>query len=397
MASRLRIFSTSQIVNLLIHKGKQKSSIIFQQRWCSVVNSAPPKKQFGRKLLLGVAAVGIGAGLYNYFAPPKQEPKFRSGIALTELTDFTRNDLIVDIKPSREVSGPATDLGLDLTLYQYQTCPFCCKVRAFLEFYGIPFKIVEVNPVMRQQLKFSKYKKVPILIVEEKESSKKHQLNDSSVIISILGSLFIDLPSGLETILKYYVPLSYTNEEGKTVEEVMNKYFIMFGDNYKHNTEDYLKKERQWRKWADSEFVHVLSPNIYRSYDEALQSFNYFSEVGEWEKNFSTFERLIVIYVGATAMYFVGKRLKKKHALKEDVRQSLYDACKKWMKEIGSKRKFMGGELPNLADLAVYGMLSSIEGCLAFQDLLANTNIGPWYYNVKETVNNHQGYQKLKI
>ncbi|GFY37706.1 prostaglandin E synthase 2 [Trichonephila inaurata madagascariensis] len=398
MASRLRIFSTSQIVNILIHKERQKSSIIFQKRWCSVLDSAPPKKTFGRKLLLGLAAVGVGTGLYNYFNPPKQESKYRSGVALTELTDFTRNDNIIDIKPSREVSGPATALGLDLTLYQYQTCPFCCKVRAFLEFYGIPYKVIEVNPVMRQQLKFSKYKKVPILIAQEKNSSKKHQLNDSSVIISILGSLFIDLSSGLESVLKYYVPLSYTNDEGKAVEEVMNKYFLMFGDNYKHTSDnaDYLKKERQWRRWADSEFVHMLSPNIYRTYDEALQAFNYFSEVGEWEKNFSTIERLIVIYVGATAMYFVGKKLKKKHALKEDVRQSLYDACKKWTKEVGSKRKFMGGELPNLADLAVYGMLSSIEGCLAFQDLLANTNIGPWYYNVKETVNNHYGYQKLK-
>lgn len=70
--------------------------------------------------------------------------------------------------------------------------------------------------------------------------------------------------------------------------------------------------ERKWRQWADKEFVHILSPNIYRTYDEALQAFNYFSKVGEWEKNFSTFERYTVIYVGATAMYFIGKRLKKK-------------------------------------------------------------------------------------
>ncbi|GFS96285.1 prostaglandin E synthase 2 [Nephila pilipes] len=397
MAIRLRVFNSFQIVNLLTHKGNQKCPIIFQQRWSSVLNASPPKKQFGRKLMLGLAAAGVGVGIYSYLSKPGQESKYRSGVALTEITDFTRNDNIMDIKPSREVSGPATGLGLNLTLYQYQTCPFCCKVRSFLEFYGVPYKVIEVNPVMRQQLKFSKYKKVPILIAQEKDSSKKHQLNDSSVIISILGSMFVDFSSGMETILKYYVPMSYTNEDGKTVEEVMNKYFLMFGDNYKHKNDDYLKKERQWRKWADNEFVHVLSPNIYRTFDEALQAFNYFSEVGEWEKNFSTIERLIVIYVGATAMYFVGKRLKKKHALKEDVRQSLYDACKKWMKEIGSKKKFMGGELPNLADLAVYGMLSSIEGCSTFQDLLANTNISPWYYNVKEAVNNHYGYQKLKI
>ena len=72
------------------------------------------------------------------------------------------------------------------------------------------------------------------------------------------------------------------------------------------------RKEREWRKWADNTLVHILSPNIYRTYDEALQAFNYFSEVGEWEKNFSQYERLFVIYVGATAMYLIGKRLKKR-------------------------------------------------------------------------------------
>jgi len=83
--------------------------------------------------------------------------------------------------------------------------------------------------------------------------------------------------------------------------------------------------------------------------------------------------------------------------LKSDVRDSLYDAGKLWMKQIGTNRKFMGGDLPDLADLAVYGLLNSIEGCTAFQDLLDNTNIGTWYYGVKEAVTNHYGYQNLKI
>ena len=40
-----------------------------------------------------------------------------------------------------------------------------------------------------------------------------------------------------------------------------------------------------------------------------------------------------------------------RHNLKDDVRQSLYDACNQWLKAIGPKRKFMGGDIPNLADL----------------------------------------------
>lgn len=56
----------------------------------------------------------------------------------------------------------------------------------------------------------------------------------------------------------------------------------------------------------------MLSPNVYRTWDEALQAFNWFSDVGEWERNFPSWERNMIIYVGASAMWMIGKRLKKK-------------------------------------------------------------------------------------
>ncbi|KAJ8975906.1 hypothetical protein NQ317_011377 [Molorchus minor] len=91
-------------------------------------------------------------------------------------------------------------------------------------------------------------------------------------------------------------------------------------------------------------------------------------------------------------MWLIGKRLKKRHHLKEDVRQSLYDECNKWVKAVNAKgKKFMGGDHPNLADLAVYGILNSIEGCVAFKDLVDHTNIRRWYFDMKESVAMHQG------
>lgn len=53
-----------------------------------------------------------------------------------------------------------------MTLYQYKTCPFCSKVRAFLDYHGLPYEVVEVNPVMRKEIKWSVYRKVPILMVD---------------------------------------------------------------------------------------------------------------------------------------------------------------------------------------------------------------------------------------
>lgn len=51
----------------------------------------------------------------------------------------------------------------------------------------------------------------------------------------------------------------------------------------------------------------------------------------------------------------------------------------------------MGGDQPNLADLAVFGILNSIEGCDAFKDLLERTKIGKWYFGMKDVVSQHQG------
>ncbi|KAH7977484.1 hypothetical protein HPB49_001891 [Dermacentor silvarum] len=211
----------------------------------------------------------------------------------------------------RLVNGPTTKTGLKITMYQYQTCPFCCKVRAFLDFYGIPYNVIEVDPVLRQQLKFSEYKKVPILLVEEADNC--WQINDSTVIISMLQSYLRDIKGGIRKYLCLYDPVKVKDASGKESLEVFNKYFLMM-DNppAKGKAFDDLKEEMTWRMWADDVLVHVLSPNVYRTWQEALQAFNYFSEVGEWEKNFPTWERLLVVYVGAAAMYFVAKRLKKR-------------------------------------------------------------------------------------
>ncbi len=72
---------------------------------------------------------------------------------------------------------------------------------------------------------------------------------------------------------------------------------------------DNFREERKWREWVDSNLVHMISPNVYRTPSEALQAFRWFNEVGEWDKIFSAWERFCVLYVGSTAMYFLGKVL----------------------------------------------------------------------------------------
>uniref|UniRef100_A0A0E0P6B0 Glutaredoxin domain-containing protein n=2 Tax=Oryza TaxID=4527 RepID=A0A0E0P6B0_ORYRU len=216
---------------------------------------------------------------------------------------------------------PMDLLPQNVVLYQYQACPFCNKVRAFLDYHDIPYKVVEVNPLSKKEIKWSEYKKVPILTVDG-EQLQRVRPDDKA-----------------------------TNEE-----------------------------EEKWRRWVDEHLVHVLSPNIYRTTSEALESFDYISKHG----NFSFTERFAVKYAGAAAMYMVSKKLKKKYNI-TDARASLYDAANTWMEALDG-RDFLGGSKPNLADLAVFGVLRPIRYLTAGKDMVEHTQIGDWYQRMEDAI-----------
>ncbi|KAA8528767.1 hypothetical protein F0562_036122 [Nyssa sinensis] len=224
----------------------------------------------------------------------------------------------------------------DVVLYQYEACPFCNKVKAFLDYYDIPYKVVEVNPISKKEIKWSDYKKVPILVVDGE------QMVDSSVIIDKLFQ-------------KIHPEISLDSVPDKD-------------------------EDRKWRGWVDNHLVHVLSPNIYRSPSEALESFDYITTHG----NFSLTERIIAKYTGAAAMYFVSKKLKKKHNI-TDERVALYEAAETWVDALKG-REFLGGCKPNLADLAVFGVLRPIRHLKSGRDMVEHTHIGDWYTRLESSV-----------
>eukprot|EP00249_Psilotum_nudum_P009819 c22174_g1_i1 orf=300-1295(+) len=233
---------------------------------------------------------------------------------------------------------PVELIPKDVVLYQYEACPFCNKVKAFLDYHDIPYRVVEVNPISKKELKWSEYRKVPILVVDGQ------QINDSSAIISTLNEKINPKRTGLAI-------------NASTAEE-----------------------EEKWRRWVDEHLVHVLSPNIYRSPSEALQSFDYITTHG----NFTALERMMGKYVGAAAMYFIAKRLKKRHNI-ADERTALYEAAEQWMQALNN-RTFMGGSKPNLADLAAFGVLRPIKHLQAGKDMMASTSIGSWYSRMEAAV-----------
>nr|XP_020450766.1 prostaglandin E synthase 2 [Monopterus albus] len=303
------------------------------------------------------------------------------GLGLYRTAAFSVQQHLAEEEEETTVSGG----GLKLTLYQYKTCPFCSKVRAFLDYYGLPYQIVEVNPVMRQEIKWSAYRKVPILMV-----NGDVQLNDSSVIISALRTYSINKEKSMSEIVRSYPEVKFVNERGKEVTEYNNKYWLMLSEDETemiYPEKGMQKEEMKWREWADSWLVHLISPNVYRTTGEALASFDYIVREGK----FGTFEGFFAKYVGAAAMFFISKRLKSRHNLQDDVRQDLYKAVNDWVAAVGKQRRFMGGDHPNLADLAVFGVLRVMEGLQAFDDMMDNTKVEHWYRRMERATLNHQG------
>lgn len=310
--------------------------------------------------LLGAFLLGGGLGLYH------------------SVNLWQQQHLAQD---TAEAAGGA----LKLVLYQYKTCPFCSKVRAFLDYHGLPYEIVEVNPVMRKEIKWSLYRKVPILMVDDQV-----QLNDSSVIISSLKTHLINKDKSMTEIIRCYPEMKSVNDRGKEVTEYNNKYWVMLSETETQQVypqKDMQKEEMKWRQWADDWLVHLISPNVYRTTSEALASFDYIVREGK----FGSFEGFFAKYIGAMAMFVISKRLKNRHNLQDDVRQDLYKAVNNWVEAIGKKRTFMGGDRPNLADLAVFGVLRVMEGLQAFDDMMTNTKVKHWYRRMEMATQNHEG------
>merc|ERR1712080_565248 len=162
------------------------------------------------------------------------------------------------------------------------------------------------NPLSRKEIKFSDYRKVPFV------RSAGQQINDSSLIISVLRSHMLG-KGDVSTLLTYYPFLEEEGAKGKG--KYQNMYYIMYQEGFTEKQNLALREETKWRKWVDETFVHTLSPNIYRTMKESLQAMEYITKVG----NFTKWETTLAYYSGAVAMYAIGKRLKWKHKLDNDV------------------------------------------------------------------------------
>ncbi|CAI9273251.1 unnamed protein product [Lactuca saligna] len=318
------VASTALSRVLLASSEQQRYTRLFQvTSFYAGINVGSPRRSFSTSMR------SISRGVYSDTA------KFflsLGGLAAASVV-FGVTSLLVEEKAyAKELLKPDL-VPKDVVLYQFEACPFCNKVKAFLDYYDVPYKVVEVNPFSKKEIKWSEYKKVPILMVDGEP------LVDSSAIIDQMRNKIIRAKS------------SSADDE-----------------------------EKKWCRWVDDHLVHMLSPNIYRNTSEALESFDYIASNG----NFSFSEKYTVKYAGAAAMYFVSKKLKKKYNI-TDERAALYESAETWVNALDG-RDFLGGLKPNLADLSVFGVLRPVRYLKAGKDMVEHTRIGDWYSRMEIAV-----------
>jgi len=221
-------------------------------------------------------------------------------------------------------------------LYQYAVCPFCVKVKALLSYKKIPYEAIEVHPLNKKEIKFSKdYRKVPIFV-----DNNGTQINDSTPIMRFLDEKHPDHP-------------------------------VFEKDPKAREQEDY------WVKWSDEVLVRALPPLIYRNISDAIEAFDYITKEGK----FSWFQQRTIKYSGALVMTLIAKKTAKSQGIK-DPKKHLDQCLQKWADALDD-REYFGGTKPNGADLSIYGVLKSIEGMRGFS-LIENTpKVFDWFQRVE--------------
>lgn len=217
------------------------------------------------------------------------------------------------------------------TMYCFETCPFCFKVKALLGSRGIEYSKVEVDPTFKTQLKWSSWAKVPVFVDVDGT-----QVNDSNHI------------------------LHYIDSNGPGL-------FPRMGED---------PEQDRWMDFSNNILGKSIVAVIYTSYRTSLQALDYVTRVD----NFSFGRRLINKWLGGIIMRMVGKSRAKMFELppRENLNYQL-DVMSE-----GISGGFFGGDVPNGADYANFGILRSMQDLNGFDIVESHQVVSSWYASMQQ-------------
>lgn len=193
---------------------------------------------------------------------------------------------------------------LMITLYQFESCPFCWKVKALLNYAKQPYEIVEVSPFGMKELDFTDHKKVPVL------KDGDQVIVESAQIVDHVNTQYSKLPV----------------------------------------RDDAAK----WTQWIDDVLVHYLPPLIHPNFKTSLKHFAVImrdTKMGFLKRSFTKF-------AGAMVMPKMARKMKARHGIEDETSEFL-SAIDKWVDSGLNNNPFFGGDQPDLIDCSVFGVLHS--------------------------------------
>ena len=189
-----------------------------------------------------------------------------------------------------------------ITLYQFQGCPFCSKVRALLNFSKTPYKVVDVSPRGMKELEgITEHKKVPVI----KDGDKV--VVESATIIEYINDKYAKLPI--------------------------------------------TDSDKKWTDWLDNKLVHFLPPLIHPNFKTSRANIKKITPTGG-------FKGFIVPLIGAIVMPKVARRMKEKHNIQDPLGEYLAE-IDHWVKNGLNGKDFYGGKEASFVDCSVFGVLRS--------------------------------------
>jgi len=119
--------------------------------------------------------------------------------------------------------------NLNIHLYQYEACPYCSQIRAYLDCFGFNYKLTEVDSDKKEEIKnFTRARSLPIIVIENKVNKKRWYLGNATAILSALESIRNDKQINFSQILDQYLPIL----KGNTIQSTINplKYHVSNSD-----------------------------------------------------------------------------------------------------------------------------------------------------------------------
>lgn len=227
----------------------------------------------------------------------------------------------------------------EVTLYQFELCPFCHKVKAGLEIKGLPFQKVDVNPMTRAELPAlpeGSTKKVPVI------QAVGQTVQDSTRILDYLEQQALGHGS--------WIPA----------------------------TEEAAKKAREIETWVDEDLSQVLPPVIYGRWSDAMRAARVIAKTS----NFGPVQNAVVRGGGSLIMHQVAKKIMKRRGGNDPL--AMLDAeMDKFEGWLGDQAFVCGDEL-SLGDVAVHGCLSCIADFPAFAHIMKRPHIAAWFARVQD-------------